>query len=267
MSMWKDLKGWDSPDRDNAYRAAGFCYESFEAEGMKPDYRHFVPKGGGEGLPLVLFLHGADAAGSDNESQLLLHDIGTVFAAEEWQAEHPCHILAPQYPEGSHWAREEMLRWLEALLDERIRRDHCDPSRIYLYGYSAGAIGLLELIRRRPHFYAAAMPICGATGEEGLELLTDTPLWFFHAEDDTIVRSGESSSGLTRRRLLGSALLYEKLSELGGRDLHLTLYPTGRMGTKYRLHTHCSWVPAGADTEAKRWLFSAVRAGETQMVT
>ena len=257
--MWKDLKGWDRPGRDNAKRAARFCYESFEAEGMKLEYRHFVPQGGGEKLPLVLFLHGADAMGNDNDSQLSLHDIGTVFAAEKWQAAHPCHILAPQYPKGNHWAKEKMLAWLEALLDEKIREENCDPARIYLYGYSAGAIGILELIRRRPVFYAAAIPICGATEDRDLERLTDTPLWFFHAEDDTIVFSGESVSPLSHKLLLGSAALDERLKALGGREIRLTLYPLGRMGTKYHLHTHCSWVPAGKDEEAKRWLFSRTR--------
>ncbi|MCR4640522.1 MAG: hypothetical protein K5697_00650 [Lachnospiraceae bacterium] len=257
--MWKDPKGWDTPGRDNAQRAAAFRYESFETEGMKLLYRHFVPQDGGKGLPLVLFLHGADVAGSDNESQLLRHDIGTVFATEEWQKEHPCHILAPQYPEGSHWAGAEMLRRLEALLDSVIAKEGCDPSRICLYGYSAGAIGLLELIRRRPHFYAAAIAICGAAEDRSLEELADTPLWFFHAEDDSIVPCSARLSPGGQRRFLGSVPLSERLNALGAKEIRLTLYPDGYMEKEYHLNPHCSWVPAGEDEEAQRWLFSAVR--------
>ncbi|MBR3525504.1 MAG: hypothetical protein IKO11_06620, partial [Lachnospiraceae bacterium] len=169
------------------------------------------------------------------------------------------HILAPQYPEGSHWAGAEMLRRLEALLDSVSAKESCDPSRIYLYGYSAGAIGLLELIRRRPHFYAAALPVCGAAEDRSLEELADTPLWFFHAEDDRIIPSGAGSSLAGQRRLLGSAPLSERLRALGAKEIRLTLYPAGYMEKEYQLNPHCSWVPAGEDEEAGRWLFSAVR--------
>ncbi|MBR5422162.1 MAG: hypothetical protein IK115_13540 [Lachnospiraceae bacterium] len=258
--MWTDLKGWDSASKENEARVTKFSSADFTRGELTLPYRYYEAESVEEGaaLPLVVFLHGADVIGTDNVQQLSAHDIGTVFADEAWQAKHPCHILAPQYPRGMHWRQPVVCDWLEALI-RLWGGKGADPARIYLYGYSAGAIGIFALIRRRPHFYAAAMPICGSAEDKDLELLADTPLWLFHAEDDTIVRSGESvwvQRGVTN---LGSHVLAERLRPIMRAELHYTEYPLGQMQEKYHLHTHCSWVPAGRDRKAHEWLFEQRR--------
>ena len=44
-------------------------------------------------VPLVIFLHGADAIGRDNEAQLAMHDIGTMFADAGGEAKAAMHHI------------------------------------------------------------------------------------------------------------------------------------------------------------------------------
>jgi len=254
---WKDLEGWDSASPENEARCRKFQSAEYENSGLKLKYRYFRADSGEESLPLVVYLHGADAIGTDNERQLSLHDIGTVFADEAWQEKHPSHILAPQFAPGSHWARPQMLSWLQALVRSCVKAFAADPARIYIYGYSAGAIGLLSLIKRNPDYYAAAIPICGSTEGADLEKLLRTPMWFIHAADDPIVHAGRGASPGRRIEHLGSFDLYAALKELTRDEdrFRHTWYAEGEMMGTYHLHPHCTWVLAGENTEAKEWLF------------
>ena len=74
---------WDKPSSENKSTCHKFLYGTFEYSGSLP-YRLFVPECS-EIVPLVVFLQGADAYGDDNEIQLSMHDIGTVFATDDWQ--------------------------------------------------------------------------------------------------------------------------------------------------------------------------------------
>ena len=253
--MWSGIKDWDKPSAENAVRCRSFEAASYEFNGIEMPYRYFEAKTG-EKVPVVLFLHGADVTGRDNLQQLSMHDIGTIFADPAWQKKEPCHILAPQYDNGTHWAAGNTGRWLQSLVGDHLRRhENADRDRIYIYGYSAGAIGALELLKKYPGFYAAAVLICGSTGTEGLEELKKIPLWLYHADDDMIVNSG-IHRGMWKEEYLGSAALYERLKALGAEDIHLTSFEPGEMMRRYGLHAHCSWVPAGKDVKMWKWLFS-----------
>lgn len=260
--MWTDLKGWDVASAENAFRAERFLWDEYVKGRICLPYRYFsgtpsVHSSDTETeLPLVVFLHGADAMGSDNESQLLLHDVGTVFADEEWQKEHPCHIIAPQYGRGMHWANPMMTGVLQSFVEYAADRFKADKKRIYLYGYSAGAIGIFSLLKKYPDYYAAAIPVCGSTSEEEIEMLAKTPLWMFHAADDSVVPAGKMKENFGRRNFFGSKMLMEILHKIEGAEVHYTEYPVGEMMKTYGLHEHCSWVLMGKDEEAKEWLFS-----------
>ena len=60
-------------------------------------YRLFPPHSTGEKLPLVLYLHGADAIGQDNIAQLNSKNAYS-FTTTTAQTQHPCYVLAPQLP-------------------------------------------------------------------------------------------------------------------------------------------------------------------------
>ena len=222
-------------------------------------YRLFTPTTDDK-VPLVVYLHGADAFGNDNEEHLSMHDIGTTFAKDEWQAHDPCFILAPQCKAGSYWSMRSSGGLVCELIEKMIIEDNrIDGSRIYIYGYSAGAIGTIRILKEKPDLFAAAVSICGATERDKLEILKSIPLWLIHADDDEIVRCSyrDDTVGDT---LLGSADIYEILGDTA-EDMHFTEYPEGFMKEKYGVNPHCTWVPAAEDMEVKRWMFSHILYG------
>ncbi|MBO4396892.1 MAG: hypothetical protein J5819_11185 [Eubacterium sp.] len=265
MSRWTDIPGWDLPSPENTRRCKSFLKSSFSYNGIENGLRYFQNPSGREGLPLVIFLHGADACGSDNESQISLHDVATVFADEAWQSEHPCHIVAPQYKKGKHWAFPSMLEYVYELTLSYAELFHADKSRLYVYGYSAGAIGIFSFLKRY-QIFAAAIPICGATDDTEMEKLTDTPMWLYHAGDDPMVHPDEFEIVYYKETHIGSDVIYDKMSKLGHRNIHYTRIPEGKMRRDYHLYPHCSWVLMGEDTEAKRWLFQQRSSYRADMI-
>jgi predicted peptidase len=247
---------WDEPSPDNKAICDQFGYGTFDYSGMLP-YRIFVPDSG-ERVPLIVYLHGADAYGKDNELHLTMHDIGTVFARNDWQSEHPCFVLAPQCSVGRHWAGfldgNRVCALVKKVMDQY---DNIDPNRLYIYGYSAGGVGCLGIIKYHPEMFAGAVSICGATGREDLKALIRTPVWLIHAADDQIVKASyKAGSGYGVH--LGSRDIYEELKEVHP-DLHYTEYKSGSLKESYGINPHCSWVPAGHENEVKDWLFSKTK--------
>ena len=256
---------WDKPSPGNDE----LC-EKFEKDiyaGQLP-YRLYVPAdyartdAGGSGhatplYPLVIYLHGADAVGSDNEMHLSMHDIGTMFVRDEWQKRHPCFVLAPQcrrISERTYATVSDLICELTA----QLRRDYpyIDADRIYLYGYSAGAVRTMRLIKEHPGMFAAAIPICGATDPLNCEPLLTTPIWMFHAADDDIVKVSYRTQPGTDPVYLGSRDIYD-LMKGDSVEMRYTEYPAGYMKEHYGVHPHCAWVPVSQSKEAMEWLFSA----------
>ncbi len=244
---------WDKASPGNKKLCDMFSHETYEYCGTLP-YRLFVSECK-EQVPLVVFLHGADAYGNDNELQLVLHDIGTVFAADDWQMQHPCYILAPQCKRGRHWSGLIDGERICALVEDLLKRfDNIDPKRVYIYGYSAGGVGTLEIIKYHSKLFTAAVSICGATGTRDLNALTKTPIWLIHAEDDLIVKASYKAETYVSSHL-GSRDIFEVLKDIHP-DLHYTEYKEGELKEKYGINPHCSWVLAGRDKAVKEWLFS-----------
>ena len=268
---------WDQPDKDNGKLCALFEKDIYSHNGCRLPFRLFRPQAKtGSLLPLVIYLHGADAVGNDNELPLSMHDVGTMFAKKEWQKEHPCYILAPQYGHGQHWSMEDTEQAAWNLFNETIAAYSIDPSRIYIYGYSAGGVGTLRMLKNHPSFFAAAISICGATGKSDLPALRQTPLWMIHAVDDEIVKASYRSPNVRELAHLGSRDIFDYFRQTtgvpaqagpdtvfdarelsGGCELRYTEYPHGKMKALYGVHPHCSWV-AMSDPANRRfgeWMF------------
>ena len=297
------LEDWDYPSKDVDAFAAKFSHETITDGNITLPYRLFVPESfvtqsgitqdaaseagapdqparengkktppefedspptpAAYRIPLVLFLHGADVTGNDNEVHLRGHDIGTMFAREEWQKDHPCVIVAPQYRNGIHWSRPRVMGVVKRLLGELCEAyPMIDPTRIYAYGYSAGGIGLLRMMKTYTELFAGALILCGATNNEELQNLKKTPFWLFHALDDGIV-SAYGYSGAH----LGSKALYEALREEMGDRLRYTEYVENEIQTKYGINPHCAWVPVASDEEAKAWLFQQRRGNDISNIS
>ena len=270
MSKFITPPDWDSPSEENEDLCRKFRPFDFSAD-IK--YRLYSPKHSPNAavspIPLVVFLHGADAFGSDNYAQLSIHDIGTMFSTDAWQSKHPCRILCPQSRRGRHWSLPGVLNELNSLIDRVISESSgtthpVDEKRIYIYGYSAGAFGLMELIKLTPRRFAGAVPICGAVVNKDIDRLSQTPMWLVHAADDKIVKVsyGEDSPSGTSY-YLGSREINKYLKDHGSAGVHYTEYPAGYMKKTYAVNPHCTWVCVSGQEGApiREWLFEQYLKG------
>lgn len=246
---------WDVPDKEVPKIANQFNYGKFNRGNIQLPYRLFVSEGKSK-IPLVIYLHGAGANGEDNEKQLA-QDIAVEFAREEWSQNNPCYILAPQCLKGQAWEMPSIQLVLKALIDEVVQNHpRIDKDRIYLYACSMGSIGGFELIKAHPDYLAGALLICGATSRKGLENLIKTPMWLFHAEDDSAVSIGRMQHPIYKTEMLGSRLIDDELVKLGKANIRYTEYPCNMLHEKYGVKAHCAWILAFETDEAKAWLFS-----------
>ena len=229
------------------------------------DYMLFIPKEEmGQKYPLVIYLHGAGERG--NHPRVALANSGAcVFAAKEWQQEHPCYILAPQVSEGEWWTddcyQDLIVKAIMTLSFEKGLS--IDMDRVYITGLSMGGMGTWKAISKSPNLFAAAMPICGAGDPFAVRTAVNVPVWAFHAEDDPVILAHDYQKG-PFAKMAGTALLVASLRGVGNPEVRYTEYPTGWMESQDK-HPHASWEPAYANLEAKEWLFSKKRSARYEL--
>jgi len=205
--------------------------------------------------PLLLFLHGAGERGNDNERNLI-HG-GKLFADSAKRQQFPAIILIPQCPGSDFWARIKRepestdslgkfrinsaepigpsLNMVSQLLDSMVATGTVNTKKIYIGGLSMGGMGTFELLWRKPDFFAAAFPICGAGDPQKVTIYgRKFPIWIFHGDADKTVTVSNS-------RLMNNAL------KAAGAKVKYTEYPG--VG-------HNSWDNAFAEPELLPWLFS-----------
>ena len=226
------------------------------ADGQQLPYRLFLPEGydASQRYPLVLFLHGAGERGSENERQLT---VGPELFRRLTQ--RPCIVVVPQCPEptqegqiGFRWVETDWaskaphafseapslpMRLVLELLELIGGEFSIDPGRRYVTGISMGGFGTWDLICRRPHYFAAAVPICGGACDSQAETIAHLPIWTFHGTDDTVVWPERTRSMVDALRQAGGSPRYTEYPGIG----------------------HGSWDPAYVEPELMDWLFAQKR--------
>jgi predicted esterase len=197
--------------------------------------------------PLVIFLHGAGERGTDNALQLLY--LPTQMAQPRWREKFPCYVLAPQCRPEKKWLEVDwtaktdpvspdeptaQLSTVMEMIERTIKEEQIDPDRIYLTGLSMGGFGSFDLGSRRPEWFAAVAPICGAADPAKVVALKDVPVWVAHGDADTVVPVERSRS------------VVENLTKAGGKPVYVELPGVG----------HNSWTPGYSDNDGLvPWLF------------
>ncbi len=223
------------------------------AEGQSLPYRLLSPEKiePGKTYPLMLFMHGSGASGTDNFLQLT-EGAGEEFAKAENRRKYPCFIVCPQCPRGAGWIERAKtdgrpssrpmsekkpsvsLGLALELVDKLAAELPVDKGRIYVTGLSLGGYGTWEAIQRRPELFAAAIPVCGCGDVVQAPKLTAIPIWAFHGEQDKSVP------------VRGTKDMIEAITKAGGTP-KMTIYPD--IG-------HHSWVRTYTNPEVLAWLFA-----------
>ena len=214
-----------------------FAYRLLKPAAIAPGARY----------PLVIFLHGAGERGNDNLNQLKYFP--TWMAEPSARKAHPCFVLVPQCRDEQKWVdvdwskiestpqsptpTVDMLAVIAAL-EDTLKREPIDPTRISLTGLSMGGYGSWDLAARMPERFAAVLPICGGGDEATVAKIKDLPIWCFHGDADTAVRVERSRTMIEALRAAGGAPKYSELAGVG----------------------HDSWTPAYRDPDVLAWLFA-----------
>ena len=216
------------------------------AEGVRMPYRLYVPPNYNamQKYPLVIWLHGSDAIGTDNLKQITgYNDGGTRVWTTHWK-DFPALVIAPQSYER-YWslqpsplpAEEPLIMKTVAALEEEFG---VDPNRIYLTGQSMGGFGVWAFLERRPDFYAAAIVLCGPASSGMISeahTIARVPVWVFQGAKDDVVSAENARS------------MIESLRKAGGRPLY----------TEYRDLGHLIGPTAFAESGLLPWLFAQRR--------
>ncbi|HVM89380.1 MAG TPA: prolyl oligopeptidase family serine peptidase [Puia sp.] len=204
-------------------------------------------------FPVVIFLHGAGQRGKDNEKQLTWGS--ELFLDSSNKQKFPAIVIFPQCPTSSLWgaitfakfgdslryifpANSRPIKPMELLLglcDELSKNNSVDTNRIYVGGISMGGFATYEILWRRPHFFAAAFPICGAgNANQAYLYAAKFPIWIFHGDADRVVP------------VANSRLMYKTLKAEGADAKY----------TEYHGVGHDSYKKALAEPGLLPWLFA-----------
>lgn len=215
-------------------------------------YRLFIPGAydGSQSYPLIVWLHGAGGAGSDNLRQIQGDQIpGTrIWTTPENQTRHPAFVMVPQargewdysgYP-YLHGKRSDRLTapLLQVLgIVESLQKEfRIDSSRIYVAGQSAGGFGAWNLITKKPGVFAAAIILCGGGNPDLAERAKDLPIWSFQGRLDREIRD-------SNRRMIAA------VEKAGGRPRY----------TEYTNLGHDIWDRVFQEPGLVEWVFAQHR--------
>jgi predicted peptidase len=223
----------------------GFIARIYRNGSQSMPYRLFVPPGYRPEMPypVVLWLHGAGGAGSDNRLQILADQtLGTrTWTKPQNQAKHPAFVLVPQ--SSTNWVTNGMDRLspemslVLSILDTVRTEFNIDPRRMYVAGQSDGGIGTWNIILQRPNLFAAAVPVCGSGDPSKVAVIANMPIWAFHGERDKVISVGESRKMISALKRAGGHPRYSEYSNAG----------------------HDVWLRAFTEPDLVDWLFAQHR--------
>lgn len=182
-------------------------------------YLAFLPKSyseKGEGVPLIVFLHGSGERGNDLEK---VKAWGPPAIAEK-NRDFPFMVVSPQCPDGEQWHALS----LKAMLDEVLAKYKVDKTRVYLTGLSMGGYGAWDLASRYPGYFAAVAPICGGGIARMVGNMRAIPTWVFHGKKDEAVPEEESARMVEALKAAGGNVKYTMLPEAGHIDAWVYAY-------------------------------------------
>jgi predicted peptidase len=155
------------------------------------DYQLYSPASASGRLPIMIWLHGGGEGrslyGIQNQAQMRSCEEASAWVKNEnLAARGPYYVLVPQ-SRIDGWT-DSALANVKAVVDGLIAAGKVDPSRIYVAGDSMGGSGTMNIIRKYPNYFAAAIGAPGAVAnytDADVESILHLPIWFLNIEEDT----------------------------------------------------------------------------------
>lgn len=166
--------------------------EFVQAEFNGIPYNLYTPKNleAGKQYPLVMFIHDAGPCGPDPKITLAQGYGAISFATPEWQAEHPCFVLAPQIDRHVHLTNDDStcskeIFDIKAMVDYIVENNPIDSKRIYTTGQSMGCMASCEMNVLFPDFFAASLLVAGQwSAERVANAYNGNKYWILVSEHD-----------------------------------------------------------------------------------
>lgn len=97
-------------------------------------------------------------------------------------------VYFPHFPESLEATAEPTFpaQWTFQLIAQLMATLPIDEQRVYITGYSGGGEGTFDFVTRRPHLFAAAVPLCSVSDTAKANLIHHIPIWAFHGDKDEI---------------------------------------------------------------------------------
>jgi predicted peptidase len=219
-------------------------------------YRIHLPANNLSGgkLPVMLYLHGSGARGSDNVKQV--ESIASLI--REHPERFPFIMVFPQCRDGKFWSGETNEMAIAAL-DQTVKEFNGDEQRLFLAGFSMGGNATWQNGLVHPGKFAALVPIAGEVAPQRKlsdDVLASLPprlreaavspdpysvfakgidaaVWAFHGSNDESVAVTES------RRIM------EAFKDIGKTDVRYT---------EYQDEGHLIDIKALGEPELSQWL-------------
>jgi predicted peptidase len=223
-----------------------FPKREVSVDGQSYGYRIYVPaeRPAGAKPAVMLYLHGSNRRGSDNEAQV--QDLADLIRT--YPDNFPYIIVFPQCRENTFWAGP-MMKQAIAALDQTVAEFGADERKIYLAGYSMGCYGVWQTAITYPNKFAALVSVAGGIEPTGpvsaedrallspevlaaadssdpyrayAEGLAKIPAWIVHGADDKVVRIDGSRKLVAALRSAGNPELnYSELPGVGHDSLRV----------------------------------------------
>lgn len=247
QSLFPDLAGVDLSGTFAASNGDKMTYASYRP----------VNASAGNKRPLVIWLHGAGEGGKDPRIALLGNKVTALVKSAFQDRMGGAFVLVPQIPDfwmtydsEGNWKDNPgvdsvHLFGLKELIDQYVSANpDIDRSRILIGGCSNGGYMTMDMIMNYPDYFAAAFPICEAYKDAGITdarlwAISNTPVWFVYAENDTTVDPAlHEVPTINRLRSINSRIHTSVFA-----DVHDTtgLY-NNEDGSAHQYSGHWSWL-------------------------
>ena len=244
---------------DPAQNGAALAYNLYIPKDYNPEKRY----------PLVLFMHDAGAVSPDVKTTLVQGLGAITFASPEWQAEHPCFVLAPQYDtvivNDLYQYGPELERTMH-LVASIAQQYAIDTDHIYNTGQSMGGMTSIAMDTAYPDVFAGSYLVACKWAEASAAALAHQHLWIVSSEGDAgampsmrAILDDIEASGVSVRRQTISADRPEADINRDAASLitpDCSIYQTIYEGGSHR----STWQHAYRMMPALAWLFTQKRA-------